>query len=148
MINSNAQNAEAREKIVTIFMEHDGGSPGNLVGPRCYPPPSADWRLVDARYEVVAAINTGAGNPHIQDAGGNDAVTAPDFSAGKAAGQRGQFTLSGTEASLNIHGSSNQGNAYHQFPNITVASGAGKLLLFLYYRSVQVSGDLSLARTA
>lgn len=139
--------AEAREEVFALKIDFTIGDAA--FDHRVYPPPSGDYRLVSGRWEIVSAILVST-NPtvDIKDASGNAIVTQLSLPGIQALGTRGTFTITGTEAQLNIH--ANGGNAYHAL----VAGGTGSagpsgaIQIWLYYRRVQPSGDLSQARLA
>lgn len=137
--------AETREELVSLQVPLTIGD--LAYDNRVYPPSSGDWRLVGARWEIITAVGVSASPTiDIKDASGNAVVTQLSLPGVQALGARGTFALIGTDAQLNIH--SNGGNAYHAVvPFGTGSAGAaGMIQIFLSYRRVQPSGDLSATR--
>lgn len=133
MITPRHLSKDLRERLVCVPLSFESGE--QVTDLRLYPPPSVDWRLVEARYEVVKALAaTDAGTIDIEDPSNNDAITQISIPASSALGTRGSATLSTTDAYLRA--GAKQGNAYHGITNAKTTAG-GKVLLFLTYRVIE-----------
>jgi hypothetical protein len=125
---------DLRERVVCIPLSFETDE--QVTDLRFYPPPSADWRLAEVRYEVVKALAaTDVGTIDIEAGSGtDDAITQISIPLSSALGVRGSATLSTTDSRLRI--GAKQAHAYHAITSAKATAG-GKVLLFLTYRIIE-----------
>lgn len=134
-IGSGSMSNEARELMIPIICSFEAGE--KVTGLQLSPPPSVDWELVGANYEVIKALGaTAAGTIDVKTSGGAAlAITQISIAGAAALGVRGAAVLSAVKA--NLRAGAGQVNSRHEITTAKGATAAGKVLLTLFYRRVR-----------
>lgn len=125
---------DMREQVRDLVVSFEDGE--TVTDQRVYPPPSADWRLAEVRWEVIKALGaTDVGTIDIEwGSTTDDAITQISIPLSSAIGVRGTATLSTTDARLRV--GPRQAQAYHAVTTAKATAG-GRVLLSLTYRAIE-----------